>query len=80
MPLVTVKVLEGVFSAEKKQEIIRRVTDAMVDVEGENLRPVTWVVIEEVKSGEWGMGGNCMTTFDVKRMSLGSRRVESARH
>ncbi len=56
MPLVNVKVLEGVFSAEKKQEIIRRVTNAMVEVEGENLRAVTWVVIEEVKKRRMGNG------------------------
>jgi 4-oxalocrotonate tautomerase len=37
----------------------------MVSVEGEHLRSVTWVIIEDVKSGEWGVGGKCMTTDDL---------------
>jgi 4-oxalocrotonate tautomerase len=37
----------------------------MVEIEGENLRPVTWVIVEEVKSGDWGIGGNGLTTADV---------------
>jgi 4-oxalocrotonate tautomerase len=65
MPLVNVRVIEGVFSAEQKQEMIRRITDTMVEIEGENLRPVTWVLVEEVRSGDWGIGGNGLTTADV---------------
>ena len=65
MPLVTVKVIEGVFTQEQKQEMIRKVTDTMVEIEGENLRPVTWVLVEEVHSGDWGIGGNGLTTADV---------------
>ena len=55
MPLVQVKLIEGVFSQAQKQEIIKKLTDTMVSIEGENMRPVTWVVVEEVKSGEWGI-------------------------
>lgn len=65
MPYVNVKLIEGVFTPEQKHEIIHRITEAMVHVEGENLRPVTWVVIDEVKSGDWGIGGNGLTTADV---------------
>jgi 4-oxalocrotonate tautomerase len=43
MPLIQVKVIEGVFSNEQKQQIVRKLTDAMVSIEGENMRPVTWV-------------------------------------
>jgi len=71
MPLVTVKLIEGVFTLAKKQEMVRRLTDAMVSIEGENLRPVTWVVIEEVKSGDWGVGGTTLTTDDVKALAAG---------
>ena len=38
----------------------------MVSIEGENMRQVTWVVIDEVKSGDWGIGGKGLTTQDVK--------------
>ncbi|MCW2527302.1 MAG: putative tautomerase [Pseudonocardiales bacterium] len=65
MPLVNVRVIEGVFTSEQKQEIITKVTDAMVSIEGESLRGVTWVVVEEVHSGDWGIGGNALTTADV---------------
>ncbi len=65
MPLVNVKLIEGVFTPEQKQEMIHRLTETMVEIEGESLRPVTWVVLEEVRSGDWGIGGNGLTTADV---------------
>jgi 4-oxalocrotonate tautomerase len=65
MPMVTVKLIEGVFTPEQKQEMIRKITDTMVEIEGENLRPVTWVLVEEVRSGDWGIAGNGLTTADV---------------
>jgi 4-oxalocrotonate tautomerase len=52
VPFVNVKVIEGVFDSEQKQEMVRRVTDTMVEIEGDNMRQVTWVVVEEVKSGD----------------------------
>jgi 4-oxalocrotonate tautomerase len=66
MPFVNVKVIEGVFSPEQKQDIITRITDSMVAVEGESMRPVTWVTIDEVRSGEWSIGGKALSTQDVK--------------
>ena len=66
MPLVQIKLIEGVFSAEQKKEIITKITDTMVAIEGEKMRQVTYVIIEEVKSGDWGIGGKAMTTEDVK--------------
>ena len=71
MPLIQVKVIENVFTAEQKQEIVRGLTDAMVAIEGENMRPVTWCMIEEVRSGDWGIAGNPLTTSDVKALAAG---------
>ncbi|HEY2957397.1 MAG TPA: 4-oxalocrotonate tautomerase family protein [Actinomycetota bacterium] len=71
MPLVNVKLIEGVFSEEQKQQIVRDLTEAMVAIEGENMRPVTWVIVEEVHSGDWGIAGNPMTTGDVKALAAG---------
>jgi 4-oxalocrotonate tautomerase len=65
MPMVTVKLIEGVFTPEQKQEMISKITGTMVEIEGENLRPVTWVLVEEVRSGDWGIAGNGLTTADV---------------
>jgi 4-oxalocrotonate tautomerase len=69
MPLINVKIIEGVFSAEQKTQIIRKLTDAMVDIEGEAMRAVTWTVIEEVSSGDWGIAGKPLTTADVKALA-----------
>jgi 4-oxalocrotonate tautomerase len=66
MPYVAVKLIEGVFDANQKQEMLTRLTETMVDIEGEAMRPVTWVTIEEVASGEWAIGGKALTTQDVK--------------
>jgi 4-oxalocrotonate tautomerase len=69
MPLVQVKVIEGVFTDAQKRDMIRKLTDAMVSIEGESMRPVTWVVVEEVKSGDWGIGGKPLAPNDVKAMA-----------
>ena len=71
MPLVQVKVIEGVFSDAQKKAMIEKLTDAMVAVEGENMRQVTWVAIEDVKSGEWCIGGKALTTEAVKALAAG---------
>ena len=74
MPLINVKMIEGVFTPMQKQEMIRKLTDTMVSIEGENMRPVTWVVIEEVKSGDWGLSGTPLTTNDVKALAAGKAK------
>ena len=66
--------IEGVFTPTQKQEMIRKLTDTMVSIEGENMRPVTVVVVEEVKSGDWGIGGNPLTTTDVKDLAAGKSK------
>jgi 4-oxalocrotonate tautomerase len=61
-------VIEGVFTADEKRRMIERVSEAMVSVEGENLREKTVVILEEVKSGDWGIGGKTLTADDVKQL------------
>ncbi len=70
MPLVNVQIIENVFTPEQKKEIITKVTDAMLSIEGEALREVTWVKIDEVKEGNWGIGGHCLTAADVHAMQM----------
>ncbi len=72
MPFVNVKLIEGVFDADQKREIVERLTETMVEIEGENMREVTWVVIEEVRSGDWGIGGKALSTEDVRALAAGS--------
>lgn len=71
MPLIEVNVIKDVFSPDQKREIITRLTDAMVEIEGENMRPVTWCVVREVASGDWGIAGNPLTTADVRALASG---------
>ncbi|HEY7009391.1 MAG TPA: tautomerase family protein [Jatrophihabitantaceae bacterium] len=80
MPLLTVKILEGVFSPPQKQQIIEKLTETMVSIEGENLRPYTLVLLEEVKTGDWGLGGHGLTTGEVKQVQAQkAREVAQAR-
>jgi 4-oxalocrotonate tautomerase len=73
MPLVQVKLIEGVFTEVQKRQMVHKLTEAMVSIEGEAMRPVTWVVLEEVKSGDWAVGGRALTTADVKELAAGKR-------
>lgn len=72
MPLIEVSVIKDVFTAEQKQQIIAKLTDALVEIEGENVRPVTWCVVREVQSGDWGIAGNALTTADVHALAAGA--------
>jgi 4-oxalocrotonate tautomerase len=69
MPLVDIHVIRGVFTPEQKSEMITKVTDAMVSVEGEKLRGVTWVKINEVEGGDWAIGGQPLQAADVIAMA-----------
>jgi 4-oxalocrotonate tautomerase len=72
MPLINVKLIENVFTPDQKREIVERLTETMVAIEGENMRSVTWVLVEEVGSGDWGIGGTPLTTSDVKALAAGA--------
>jgi 4-oxalocrotonate tautomerase len=71
MPLINVRLIENVFTPEQKQQMARDLTDALVAIEGERMRGVTWCVIEEVKSGDWAIGGQPLTTEAVHALARG---------
>jgi len=77
MPLLNVKVIEGVSTQAQKREMIAGVTDAWAAIEGEGLRGVTWVVVEEVQSGDWGIGGQALRTEDVKALQGAAPQLAS---
>jgi len=66
MPLVDIQLIKGVFDADQKQEMIEKVTETMVGIEGEALRGVTWVRVIEVASGQWGIGGQAKTADEIR--------------
>lgn len=69
MPLVEVKLIERVFTDDEKRQMIERITDAMVSISGEALRQSTWVLVEDLKSGDWGIGGRAITTEMVQEIA-----------
>jgi 4-oxalocrotonate tautomerase len=71
MPLVTIEVIKDVFTPTQKQDIIAKMTDTLVGIEGEALRGVTWVRIVEIEQGDWGIGGQTLRAADVKAMAGG---------
>lgn len=71
MPLVTIDVIKDVFTPEQKQRLIAKVTEAMIEVEGESMRPVTWVRIAEFEGGDWAIGGRRLAAGDVHAMAKG---------
>ena len=71
MPLVTVDVIKNVFTPEQKADMVRRATEAMIAVEGENMRPYTWVRVVEVEEGDWAIGGQPLTAAAVQAIAQG---------
>jgi 4-oxalocrotonate tautomerase len=69
VPLVDIQLIKGVFTPEQKKTMISKVTDAMIAVEGEAMRGVTWVRVQEIESGEWAIGGQPLSTADVKKLA-----------
>lgn len=76
MPFVQIKLIEGVMDEEKKRQMLEKVTEAMISIEGENLRPYTVVTIEEVKSGDWAIGGKSLETDDV--LEIAAQKLKAA--
>ena len=68
MPFIQIKVFEDELSQEQSTDLINKVTDAVTEVTSEKLREVTWVIIDEVKNGHWGVGGNALGFDDVKNI------------
>ena len=65
---MTIDVIKDVFSPSQKQALIEKVTEAMIAVEGEAMRQVTWVRIQEFEQGDWAIGGQRLGAKDVQAM------------
>ena len=68
MPLVTIDVIKDVFTPEEKRSMIKRVSEAMIAVQGEGMRDKTWVRINQVEQGDWGIGGQLLRAADVQAL------------
>ena len=69
MALIQVTVIEGVFTGPQKREIVERLTDAIVLIEGESMRSNVWCMVTEIASGDWGVGGQTLTADDVRALA-----------
>ncbi len=61
MPFVNIKITRDGATREQKEVLIRGVTDLLVDVLDKN-PATTVVVIEEVETDNWGIGGESATS------------------
>ncbi|RQR66941.1 4-oxalocrotonate tautomerase family protein [Burkholderia sp. Bp9126] len=66
MPYINVRVADESISAEKKAEVIRRITDVMVDVLGKDPHS-TFVLIDEVHPDNWGFVGETVAARRKRR-------------
>jgi 4-oxalocrotonate tautomerase len=71
MPLIDIHVIKNVFNQAQKKEIIKKMTNTMVEIEGEALRGVTWVRIIETNEGDWAIGGQQLTAAAIHTMQKG---------
>lgn len=71
MPLIQVKLIEGVFTAPQRREMVERLSETMVEIAGESMRWLIWCIVEEVSSGEWGIAGQALTSDDVRALARG---------
>jgi 4-oxalocrotonate tautomerase len=58
MPLVNVKLVEGIYTEKQKHDMAARLTDVIVAFEGsEAFREIVWVLVEEIRRDGWHIGG-----------------------
>jgi 4-oxalocrotonate tautomerase len=77
LPLIRATLVENAITTEQKQELISRITDAVTSVYGETMRPYTWVLIDEIKSGQFGAGGHGFTTDEIRALMAGEPALQS---
>ena len=72
MPVVNVRVMENVLSPEQKQKIAEQFTETLVSVIGEPVRELTWVIVDDIPSGQLSIAAKPVTTEAVKEMLAGA--------
>jgi len=80
MPLIQIKLLDEIFSIGQKQQIIEKFTEIMVEIAGENIRPVTWVIIEEIKNCNWGISGEVVNPGDIRNAQADNLITDASGH
>ncbi len=65
MPYINIKITKEGATKEQKQKLIEGATQLLVDVLGKN-KSTTFVIIEEVDTDNWGIGGEAVTKIRKK--------------
>ena len=68
MPYINCRVMEGVLTEDQKAELAERITETFASVVGEPVRGITWVVIDDMSSGHFTIGGSPVTTEGVHQL------------
>lgn len=69
MPYVNVRTVAGALDDSDKKELLERITQVVVDIEGGGnpaFRQFVWVSIEEVAGPSWSIGGMQPTTEQIR--------------
>jgi 4-oxalocrotonate tautomerase len=69
MPFANYKFPQGTLTAEQKEEIIHKTTDMFVGYFGEDVRPFTMVLVDEVVDGGWGRADEVLTIARMRERS-----------
>jgi 4-oxalocrotonate tautomerase len=75
MPFVQIKVIEGVLTTEQKKQMLEKVSEAVISVEGQGVRNLTTVVIEEVRSEDWASGGRVISAEEARAIARGGGKA-----
>jgi 4-oxalocrotonate tautomerase len=71
MPYILVQITKERVSSEQKRRIVKGATDLMAEVLGKD-PGLTFVVIDEVDTDNWGVGGATVSDIRSKRVGGGA--------
>jgi 4-oxalocrotonate tautomerase len=66
MPYINIRITREGATAEQKAQLIEGATQLLVDVLGKN-PATTVVIIDEVETDNWGIGGESVTTLRKRK-------------
>jgi 4-oxalocrotonate tautomerase len=74
MPFINIRTAKGLLDEAKKQQLAEKITDLMVEIEGNGnpaFKPFVWIMIEEQGPGDWCLGGTMVTEELIGQLKSG---------
>ena len=78
MPIIRLTILEGFASLAEKGEIVQELSNTLVSVMGEIVRPYIYTLVDEVQPGAWGIQGGQLMTEEMMRAGIGTSNQQRA--